>query len=191
MRRLRRLGAVHRTRREHLAHVLGVVRLLVRLEDGAARKRLATQAAAKGPLAGVHSAVVFHVVAQFERLAAKGTLEGAVAGVRRQVRHQRADVRERLAAELADDGRALDGVHGRRAGHRRRRKVHLEGAEVGVETERRRRRGGAGRRTVRLELRSEVVVAEVERLDGRRRRQEETGVAVLERVKTVRQYVPG
>lgn len=190
MRWLRRLGAVHRTRREHLAHVLGVVRLLVRLEDGAARERLAAQAAAKGPLARVHSAVVFHVVAQLERLAAKGTLEGAVAGVGRQVRHQRADVRERLAAELADDGRALGGVNGRRARHRRR-KVHLEGAEVGVEAKRRRRRGGAGRRTVRLELRPEVVVAEVERLDGRRRRQEETGVAVLERVKTVRQYVPG
>lgn len=75
----------------------GQVRLFVRLEDGGARERLAAHVARKGPLAGVHPAVVLHVVTQLERLAAVVAAERALlAALGRRRRRCR---RRRLAPE--------------------------------------------------------------------------------------------
>ena len=79
------LGRVDGTGREKLAHVLGVVGLLVSLKYGGPREGLAAEGAAKGPLSRVNSAVVFHVVPELESLAAKLALERPVTGVCGQV----------------------------------------------------------------------------------------------------------
>lgn len=91
---------VDRRRRQELPHVLGVVRLLVRLQDRRAGERLAAHAAAERSFACVHPTVVLHVMPQFERFAAELALERPVTGVHGQVRDQRRHVREALAAEL-------------------------------------------------------------------------------------------
>lgn len=132
----------------------------MRLQYGAPRERLAAEGAPEGPLAGVHPAVVLHVVAQLERLAAELALERPVAGVHGQVGDQRADVRERLAAELAEDdavawqvkvhrgrGRRLVGRIGGFVG----RRGHLGGFEAGFESARSRVRVGSGSGQVKFE----------------------------------------
>jgi len=53
---------VHRTWRQELPHVLGVVSLLVGFKDSGTWKGLPTQRTTKRPLSCMHSAVVFHVM---------------------------------------------------------------------------------------------------------------------------------
>lgn len=100
---------VDRRRRQELPHVLGVVRLLVRLQNRRAGERFAAHAAAERSLARVHPTVVLHVMPQFERFAAELALERPVTGVHGQVRDQRRHVREALAAELTQHHVALVG----------------------------------------------------------------------------------
>lgn len=100
---------VDRRRRQELAHVLRVVRLLVRLQNRRTGERLAAHAATERSLTCVHPTVVFHVVPQLERLAAELALERPVTGVHGQVRDQRRHVREALAAELTQHHVALVG----------------------------------------------------------------------------------
>jgi len=55
----------------------------VGLEYRRPRKGLAAQRTPERPLAGVHTTVVLHVMAQLERLAAELAFERPIAGVRR------------------------------------------------------------------------------------------------------------
>lgn len=115
------LLGVERTGREELPDVLGIVRLLVGLEDRRPREGLAAECASEGSFSGVHATVVLHVMPQLERFTAELALEGSITSVDRQMRDERADVREGFAAELAeDDARS---VGGELQFHRRRRLI--------------------------------------------------------------------
>jgi len=70
-------------RGQELAHVFGIVRLLVGLEYRRTGKCLAAQGTSERSLACVDTAMIFHVVSQLESLAAEFTLERSVSRVDR------------------------------------------------------------------------------------------------------------
>lgn len=156
---------VQGTRREKLAHILRIVRLLVRLEDGRPRKRLAAQTAPERPLPSMHSTVVLHVMAQLEGLPTKLALKGPIPGVGGQVSNKGGHIRERFTTELAQN----DAPWGRRI-------VQIH-------------RGGRLIRGIRR------LAARVHPTGGRRLRNAQRGhaalLAILQRLQAVAQNVPG
>lgn len=89
--------------------------LLVRLQDRRPRERFPAEVAPERSLACVNATVILHVVPQLEGLAAELTFEGPVTRVDGQVSNQGAHIRERLAAELAEDDVGCAGVTRRKS----------------------------------------------------------------------------
>lgn len=113
--------SVQRAGRQKLPHVLGIVSLFVRFEDGRSRERLPAQTTPKRPFTGMDTTVVLHVMSQFKRFPAKLALERSIARMGGQVSDQRGHVRKRFTTKLAQHHTArLRGrffhVHGSRFG---------------------------------------------------------------------------
>lgn len=92
---------VHGARREELARVLGIMRLLVRFQYRRPRECLTAQHATKWSLARVHSTVIFHMMSKLERLPAEFALKRSISCMYRQMRDQRGDVGETFSTKLA------------------------------------------------------------------------------------------
>lgn len=102
-------------RSQELVNELWIMRFLVSLQNGRTRKRFSANGTPKRSLSGVHSTMVFHVMAEFEGFAAIFALEGSISRVDGQMGYQRTHVRKRLSTKFTQNNVCLTCVAERKA----------------------------------------------------------------------------